>query len=90
MCLIEATILGSAENGWLQSECIEEVASNLSPKTGAVEEVSNESVVQEAWQVVNENFLDARQHLWSADEWLVRWISFIVFSCICTFWTRSL
>ncbi|KAL2614057.1 hypothetical protein R1flu_025749 [Riccia fluitans] len=32
--------------------------------------VTNESVVEEAWEVVNENFLDARRHSWSADDWL--------------------
>lgn len=88
-CLIEITLLGSAESDVLQSECIEEVVSNLSPKAGAVEEVSNESVVQEAWQVVNENFLDARQHSWSADEWLVRCISSIAVLIYLYFLTRS-
>ncbi|KAL3678777.1 hypothetical protein R1sor_021733 [Riccia sorocarpa] len=34
--------------------------------------VTNESIVEEAWQVVNENFLDARRHSWSAEEWLKR------------------
>jgi carboxyl-terminal processing protease len=34
-----------------------------------VEPVTNESVVEEAWQLVNENFLDARHHSWSEDEW---------------------
>ncbi|KAG6547057.1 hypothetical protein Mapa_011307 [Marchantia paleacea] len=34
------------------------------------EPVTNESVVEEAWEVVNENFLDARRHSWSAEDWL--------------------
>lgn len=34
------------------------------------EEVSNELIVAEAWQVVNERFLDARHHEWSPDAWL--------------------
>lgn len=34
------------------------------------EEVSNEYIVAEAWQVVNERFLDARLHKWSPDSWL--------------------
>ncbi|CAM6121478.1 unnamed protein product [Calypogeia fissa] len=39
------------------------------PSISSAEPVTNESVVEEAWQVVNENFLDARHHSWSADDW---------------------
>ncbi|KAJ7549831.1 hypothetical protein O6H91_07G071200 [Diphasiastrum complanatum] len=34
------------------------------------EEVTNESLVEEAWQVVNEVFLDARHQSWSQADWL--------------------
>eukprot|EP00250_Pteridium_aquilinum_P017394 c23611_g1_i1 orf=1082-2368(-) len=34
------------------------------------EDVSNEYIVAEAWQVVNERFLDARNQKWSPDAWL--------------------
>ncbi|MCO5600861.1 hypothetical protein L7F22_054978 [Adiantum nelumboides] len=33
-------------------------------------EVSNEYIVAEAWQVVNDRFLDARSHKWSPEAWL--------------------
>lgn len=68
----EVSTLGAvAENVTLPDECAEEIATSLVPKEEAVAEVTNESVVQEAWQVVNENFLDARHNSWSADAWLV-------------------
>lgn len=59
--------------GGLPLECTEEAALNVIAKEATVEEeaVTNESVVEEAWQVVHENFLDARHHSWSADAWLV-------------------
>jgi len=61
-----------AENVTLpDDECAEEIATNLVAKEEAVQEVTNESVVEEAWQVVNESFLDARRDSWSADGWLV-------------------
>jgi hypothetical protein len=55
----------------LPDECAEAAAMSLVPKEEPVQEVTNESVVQEAWQVVNESFLDARHNSWSADAWLV-------------------
>ena len=68
----EIASLGAVvENVTLPVECNEEVATSLVPKEEAVQEVTNESVVEEAWQVVNENFLDARHNSWSADAWLV-------------------
>ena len=33
--------------------------------------VTNESIIEEAWRVVNERFLDARHNTWSQDTWLV-------------------
>eukprot|EP00271_Cylindrocystis_brebissonii_P008372 TRINITY_DN2257_c0_g1_i1.p1 TRINITY_DN2257_c0_g1~~TRINITY_DN2257_c0_g1_i1.p1 ORF type:complete len:862 (-),score=108.08 TRINITY_DN2257_c0_g1_i1:393-2978(-) len=35
----------------------------------AAVEVTNDSVVLEAWDVVNDVFLDARQHEWTAEAW---------------------
>lgn len=66
-----ATLGAVAEDVTLPDECTEEIATSVVPKEEAVQEVTNESVVQEAWQVVNENFLDARHDSWSADAWLV-------------------
>lgn len=59
----------------LPEECSEEMTTTLLPKEEPVQEVTNESVVQEAWQVVNENFLDARHNSWSPDAWLVLLLS---------------
>lgn len=68
----ETVSLGVApEDVTLRDECTEEIASSVVPMEEAVQEVPNESVIQEAWQVVNENFLDARHNSWSADAWLV-------------------
>lgn len=67
----ETVSLGVApEDVTLRDECTEEIASSVVPMEEAVQEVPNESVIQEAWQVVNENFLDARHNSWSADAWL--------------------
>ncbi|XP_024398460.1 carboxyl-terminal-processing peptidase 1, chloroplastic isoform X4 [Physcomitrium patens] len=62
--------LEAPEDVTLRDECTEEIASSVVPMEEAVQEVPNESVIQEAWQVVNENFLDARHNSWSADAWL--------------------
>lgn len=35
------------------------------------EAMTNESIIQEAWLVVNERFLDARHNTWSQESWLV-------------------
>ncbi|KAK6268523.1 hypothetical protein QUC31_012683 [Theobroma cacao] len=32
--------------------------------------VTNEEIVQEAWQIVNDSFLDTRRHRWSPQSWL--------------------
>lgn len=34
-------------------------------------EVTNEGIVEEAWEVVNESFLDAAHHRWSPETWKV-------------------
>ncbi|KAK6124112.1 hypothetical protein DH2020_042138 [Rehmannia glutinosa] len=34
------------------------------------EVVTNEEIVEEAWQVVNDSFLDTGRHRWSPDSWL--------------------
>jgi len=74
-CLNEAMAVAAIHEGGvggLPPECTEEAALNVIAKEAPVEEeaVTNESVVEEAWQVVHENFLDARHHSWSADAWL--------------------
>lgn len=33
--------------------------------------VKNEGIVEEAWQIVNDSFLDTGRHRWSPDSWLV-------------------
>lgn len=37
----------------------------------APEVVTNEGLVQEAWQIVNDDFLDTGSHRWSQDTWQV-------------------
>ena len=37
----------------------------------APEVVTNEGLVQEAWQIVNDDFLDTGRHRWSQDTWQV-------------------
>lgn len=32
---------------------------------------TNEEIVEEAWQIVNDSFLDTGRHRWSPDSWLV-------------------
>ncbi|KAH9314752.1 hypothetical protein KI387_023379, partial [Taxus chinensis] len=47
---------------------VEKIAKNVE---GAEEvDITNEEIVEEAWRVVNENFLDARHHKWSPESWL--------------------
>ncbi|XP_058095218.1 carboxyl-terminal-processing peptidase 1, chloroplastic isoform X3 [Magnolia sinica] len=36
----------------------------------APESVTNEGIVEEAWEIVNDSFLDAGRHRWSPDMWL--------------------
>ncbi|RWR96140.1 carboxyl-terminal-processing peptidase 1, chloroplastic isoform X1 [Cinnamomum micranthum f. kanehirae] len=36
----------------------------------APQSVTNEGIVQEAWEIVNESFLDAGQHRWSPEKWM--------------------
>lgn len=38
----------------------------------APQSVTNEGIVQEAWEIVNESFLDAGQHRWSPEKWMVK------------------
>lgn len=33
--------------------------------------VTNEEIVEEAWQIVNDSFIDTGRHRWSPDSWLV-------------------
>lgn len=35
------------------------------------EAVTNEEIVEEAWQIVNDSFLETGRHRWSPDSWLV-------------------
>ncbi|XP_024376786.1 carboxyl-terminal-processing peptidase 1, chloroplastic isoform X2 [Physcomitrium patens] len=64
-----AVLEAVAENVTLPNQCTEEEATSLVPKEEPVQEVTNESIVEEVWQVVNENFLDARHNAWTADDW---------------------
>lgn len=66
-----AVLEAVAENVTLPNQCTEEEATSLVPKEEPVQEVTNESIVEEVWQVVNENFLDARHNAWTADDWQV-------------------
>lgn len=38
--------------------------------TGDTVSVTNEGIVEEAWQIVNDSFLDTGRHRWSPDSWL--------------------
>lgn len=76
--LNEVATLSAVQDVTIPSECSEEAAASIVPKEEVVEEVSNEEVVEEAWQVVNENFLDARHNFWSSDAWLVRFSPFLI------------
>lgn len=44
--------------------------------------VTNEEIVQEAWQIVNDSFLDTRRHRWSPQSWLVIFIFIFLFLLI--------
>jgi carboxyl-terminal processing protease len=35
------------------------------------EVVTNEGIVEEAWEIVNESFIDTGRHRWSPQTWLV-------------------
>lgn len=35
------------------------------------EAVTNEEIVEEAWQIVNDSFIDTGRHRWTTDLWLV-------------------
>lgn len=37
----------------------------------APESLTNEGIVEEAWEIVNDSFLDTARHRWSPDTWLV-------------------
>lgn len=36
------------------------------------EAVTNEEIVEDAWKIVNESFIDTGRHRWSPESWLVR------------------
>lgn len=44
--------------------------------------VTNEEIVQEAWQIVNDSFLDTGRHWWSPQSWQVIDLYFIYFRLI--------
>lgn len=47
--------------------------------------VTNESIVEEAWEIVNDSFLDAGRRRWSPEMWqaIYRLLLFSQFICIC-------
>lgn len=51
--------------------CQEEEDAQQTPEI-APQSVSNERIVQEAWEIVNESFLDAGHHRWSPEKWMVK------------------
>lgn len=52
-------------------EMVDKCKEEMTMDTGAEKRtITNEGIVEEAWLVVNENFLDARHHTWSAEAWL--------------------
>lgn len=52
-------------------EMVDRCKEEMTMDTGAEKSaITNEGIVEEAWLVVNENFLDARHHTWSAEAWL--------------------
>ncbi|GAB2287633.1 hypothetical protein Dimus_022005 [Dionaea muscipula] len=51
------------------AEYCREDEEQLEPETSP-ELVTNEGIVEEAWQIVNDSFLDARRHRWSPESWL--------------------
>lgn len=51
--------------------CRDADSSDVTVPTNAPEVVTNEGLVQEAWQIVNDDFLDTGRHRWSHDTWQV-------------------
>lgn len=47
--------------------------------------VSNERIVEEAWQIVNDSFLNTSPRSWSPESWLVS----ILFSLYLSFWDKG-
>lgn len=58
-----------------ESYCREEDVAVPDLTAPVPEEMTNEEIVQEAWQIVNDSFLDTGRHRWSHDTWLVRFNS---------------
>lgn len=58
-----------------ESYCREEDVADPDLTAPEPEEMTNEEIVEEAWQIVNDSFLDTGRHRWSRDTWLVRFNS---------------
>ncbi|XP_004504235.1 carboxyl-terminal-processing peptidase 1, chloroplastic [Cicer arietinum] len=52
--------------------CRDADSSDVTVPTNAPEVVTNEGLVQEAWQIVNDDFLDTGRHRWSHDTWQLK------------------
>lgn len=55
-----------------ESNCREDEYVANAVDDGSTKAVTNEEIVEEAWEIVNEGFLDTDRHRWSPDSWLVR------------------
>ncbi|KAL2475079.1 Carboxyl-terminal-processing peptidase 1 [Abeliophyllum distichum] len=53
-----------------ESHCREEDMTNADLTAPVPETMTNEEIVEEAWQIVNDSFLDTGRHRWSPDTWL--------------------
>lgn len=45
-----------------------------------LERITNESIVEEAWEIVNDSFLDTGLHRWSTESWQAGPIYFITYT----------
>ncbi|XP_048331696.2 carboxyl-terminal-processing peptidase 1, chloroplastic isoform X2 [Ziziphus jujuba] len=61
---IESPPSSSASSGY----CLEDELPGRA-EAGSDSVVTNEGIVEEAWEIVNESFLDAGRHRWSPEDW---------------------
>lgn len=67
---IPAPSIASTSSVVVQSECREEIG-NEKRFEKAPELVSNEEIVKEAWEIVNDSFIGTDRSRWSPEMWLV-------------------
>lgn len=68
---LEASSIQSPPSSSSSGYCREEELVEERAEAGSDSVVTNEGIVEEAWEIVNESFLGAGRHRWSTEDWQV-------------------